>query len=64
MAELGVENFWYEVIETTENYDEREGYWINYYNSTVPNGYNLLLDGDGAQIGVNSANGIIRDKDK
>lgn len=63
MAELGVENFWYEVIETTENYDEREIYWINYYNSIIPNGYNLLLGGDGAQIGVNSANAIIRDKD-
>lgn len=62
MAELGVENFWYEVIETTENYDEREVYWINYYNSTVPNGYNLLLGGDGAQIGTNSANAIIRDE--
>lgn len=62
MYELGIENFWYEVIETTENYDEREIYWINYYNSIIPNGYNLLLGGDGAQIGVNSANALIRDK--
>lgn len=62
MYELGIENFWYEVIETTENYNEREIYWINYYNSIIPNGYNLLLGGDGAQIGVNSANALIRDK--
>lgn len=62
IAELGAENFWYEVIETTENYDERERYWINYYNSKVPNGYNLLSGGDGAQIGIDSANALIRDK--
>lgn len=62
MYELGIENFWYEVIETTENYNEREIYWINYYNSIIPNGYNLLLGGDGAQIGINSANALIRDK--
>ena len=62
MAELGINNFWVEIIETQiENYDEREKYWINYYNSLIPNGYNLLEGGDGAQTGINSANATIRD---
>ena len=61
MSDLGVENFWFEVIEVTENYDEREQYWIKYYNSQVPNGYNFLEGGDGAQPGVLSANASIRD---
>lgn len=62
MADLGIDNFWVEVLETqVENYDEREKYWISYYNSVVPNGYNLLNGGDGAQIGINSANATIRD---
>lgn len=64
MRDLGIENFWYEVIETTENYDERERYWINYYNSQEPNGYNKLNGGDGAQPGINSANAIIRSEEE
>ena len=31
--------------ENVENYNEREAYWINYYNSQVPNGYNILPGG-------------------
>lgn len=36
---IGVEHFSYEVIEESENYTERENYWIEYYNS-IENGYN------------------------
>ena len=43
----GKENFYYEVLESNvENYDEREKYWISYYNSISPNGYNILAGGD------------------
>lgn len=61
ISDLGVENFWYEVIETTEDYDTRERYWIKYYNCKIPNGYNFLDGGDGALPGINSANALIRD---
>ena len=62
MHDLGIENFWYEIIETTENYDEREAYWIAYYDCMLPKGYNKLSGGDGAQPGVKSANAKIRDQ--
>ena len=43
----GKEHFWVEVIESqVENYNEREKYWITYYNTIVPNGYNILKGGD------------------
>ena len=39
----GKDNFYYEILEQDiENYDEREAYWISYYNSISPNGYNIL----------------------
>lgn len=44
---LGKENFYYEILESQiENYNEREKYWIKFYNSLVPNGYNLLEGGN------------------
>lgn len=48
MQQYGVENFIPEVIEYCESkqqLDQREIYWISYYNSTV-NGYNMALGGD------------------
>lgn len=48
MLELGVENFSFEVLEETtiEELDEREIYWIAYYD-TFYNGYNHTLGGNG-----------------
>lgn len=41
----GEKHFYYEVIEEQiENFDEREKYWIEKYNSIYPNGYNLLIE--------------------
>ena len=62
MAKHGIENFYYEIIETTENYNERERYWIQYYNSVLPNGYNCDLGGSGLS-GVESHNGLIKDQE-
>lgn len=46
MREHGITNFYYEILEKqVENYNEREKYWIKFYNSTVPNGYNILDGG-------------------
>lgn len=43
----GKEHFWYEILESQiENYNEREIYWIKYFNSIVPNGYNILIGGN------------------
>ena len=47
IQKYGKEHFWYEILESQiDNYNERERYWINKYNSIVPNGYNLLSGGD------------------
>ena len=43
----GKEHFYYEVLETSvEDYNERERYWIQLYNSLTPNGYNIQQGGE------------------
>ena len=42
----GIENFSIETIEETNNPNEREKYWIEYYGS-FKNGYNATIGGDG-----------------
>lgn len=45
MRKDGIENFLFEVIEecNQEQLNNKEKYWINYYNSTNSNkGYNIL----------------------
>lgn len=64
IKKLGAENFYYEIIETVHNYNEREIYWIKYYNSILPNGYNYCLGGSGAETGVGSANAKIRNNEE
>ena len=47
IKKYGKEHFWYEILESKVlNYNEREKYWISYYNSMLPNGYNILPGGD------------------
>ena len=54
MRKYGVENFLLETIDTVDEnsenpekeLNEKEIYWINYYNSTGKNGYNVLVGGD------------------
>lgn len=43
----GIENFTFEVVEklSAEALNEREEYWINYFNSKAPNGYNAQSGG-------------------
>lgn len=46
IQKYGKEHFWFEVLESQiENYNEREKYWIRYYNSIKPFGYNILIGG-------------------
>lgn len=42
----GIDNFSIETIEETDNPNEREKFWIEYYDS-FKNGYNATLGGDG-----------------
>ena len=45
------ENFSFVIIEeNVENYNEREAYWISYYNCLLPNGYNVLPGGQNNPI--------------
>lgn len=46
MRKYGIEHFHIELIEETDNPEEREIYWIEYYNS-FKNGYNATRGGDG-----------------
>ena len=55
LGEFGVENFSFEVIEECpiELLDEREIYWIKYYNSMDPNGYNMTEGGNSPRGEIN-----------
>lgn len=50
MRKYGVANFYVELLEDnivgTGSLNEREKYWINYYGSLVPNGYNVREGGE------------------
>lgn len=46
MRKYGTEHFFIEEIERTDNLQEREQYWIKYYDS-YNNGYNATLGGGG-----------------
>ena len=50
IREYGLENFAIDVVEeckTLDELNEREMFWIAYYNCKVPNGYNLTDGGKG-----------------
>ena len=47
IQKYGKEHFQLEILENQiENYNERERYWISYYNCKLPNGYNTLDGGE------------------
>lgn len=66
IQKYGKEHFWFEVIESQiGNYNEREKYWIKYYNSKTPFGYNILEGGNSPPIhrGDDHPSTKISDKD-
>lgn len=53
IQKYGKENFDFSVIESdVENYDERERYWIKYYDCIVPKGYNVTNGGQNGYEGL------------
>jgi group I intron endonuclease len=53
----GKENFTKEIIDSAETKDElneKEKYWIKFYNCKDPNGYNLTDGGEGFDLGENN----------
>lgn len=54
LKKYGINNFKIEIIdkaETKEELDRKERYYIEFFNSKVPNGYNITDGGEG-QIGI------------
>lgn len=51
MNAYGFDNFKFEIIEEIDNQllNEREQYWISFYNTLIPNGYNMTIGGEGTQ---------------
>ena len=46
MKKYGPEHFHVELVEETDNPEEREQYWIKYYNCYGSTGYNATMGGD------------------
>ena len=64
IQKYGKQHFWFEILESQiENYNEREKYWIKYYNSKVPFGYNILDGGDEPPIYYGDNNPNVRISD-
>lgn len=64
IKKYGIQNFDFTVIEECpiENLNIRESYWIDHYNSTIPNGYNIK-DSTGAVRGESNGNAKITNED-
>jgi len=46
MKKYGTEHFHVELVEETDNPEEREQYWIKFYNCYGSTGYNATMGGD------------------
>lgn len=58
IRKYGVENFFISELEYVDNCEEREIYWINFYDC-YKNGYNATLGGDGKTYFEHSDKDII-----
>ena len=66
IQKYGKEHFWMEILEKQiKNYNEREIYWIEFYNSLTPNGYNIQKGGENPPMlyGIEHGNSSIKDSE-
>lgn len=64
ISKYGEENFSFEILEWTEDYDNRENILIKEFNSLVPNGYNLVEVGHSPiMIGEQHPRNKVKDSD-
>lgn len=56
ISKYGVENFDFTILEWTEYWAEREQYWIKYYRSLAPHGYNIHKGGGEPPIKIGEDN--------
>lgn len=66
IQKYGKEHFYYEILERqVENYNEREKYWISYFNCKTPNGYNISDGGEEPPVfyGVDHPTAAVKDVD-
>lgn len=55
LNKYGEDNFTYELLDYAESYEElneKEEYWVEHYNTLVPNGYNLRGGGNGPKFSI------------
>lgn len=66
IKKYGVENFLFEIIESNiENYNEREIYWINFYQANNSlYGYNLTMGGENPPILTGTQNSCYKYNDE
>ena len=65
IQKYGKEHFWYEILEEkTEDYTNREIYWIQYYNCLTPNGYNIQLGGQAPPYAKGDAHSATKSPDE
>lgn len=64
IEKYGEENFSFEVIEWTEDYDNEERRLIKNYNSITPNGYNIGVGGENhVMYGEDNPRNIVKNSD-
>lgn len=64
IQKYGKENFSFEIIEecAIEQLNQRETYWINYFNS-IEHGYNCSVGGDQQSMGSNNGRAILTENE-
>lgn len=50
ISKYGQENFSFEVLGWYEDYNEKEKYFIKFYNTLQPNGYNIMQGGENPPV--------------
>ena len=64
MNKYGIDKFYYQILESQiENFNEREQYWIQQYNSRVPNGYNVAPGGGGVGTSFDNLNSFFNSEE-